>query len=473
MQAQDKLKQYKNFILCNTRHDKYLSNRFCINSKYLRENQVFISLEKNTKKNFSNIKDAIEKGASGFITPFIYSRKILNKPVPYLVSKDIFSTYSKLFKYDLLKIKQLPCLIGVTGTNGKTSTSLLLADSLTIQNKKVGLISSEGVGIYPNTLQNDYTTPPIDIIYKNLINFSLKKCDYIIIECSSQGLHQGRLDGIYFDYSVITNIDKDHIDYHKTLRDYIHSKLNIINQSIKVVLNHDCINLKKIDNSQYKCKQKYYISKNPINKKNFIDTDILGSFHKTKMNPFNKYSIKLIIALMKLEKFNIDEILESISRLRPLKGRRHIISTKHNGIFLIDYAHTEQAYKNIFYDFCKNKKVRTLFGCGGDRDTSKRKLTAKIVDKFSSEIIMTEDNSRTEKFSVIKKDIISGIVHKNRVRVIENRKKAIKYLFETSTKNDLNFILGKGNENFILKNNRKIKHNDIDYLEGLISKNGS
>ena len=104
MQAQDKLKQYKNFILCNTRHDKYLSNRFCINSKYLRENQVFISLEKNIKKNFSNIKDAIEKGASGFITPFIYSRKILNKPVPYLVSKDIFSTYSKLFKYDLLKI---------------------------------------------------------------------------------------------------------------------------------------------------------------------------------------------------------------------------------------------------------------------------------------------------------------------------------------------------------------------------------
>ena len=101
----------------------------------------------------------------------------------------------------------------------------------------------------------------------------MKKCDYIIIECSSQGLHQGRLDGINFDYSVITNIDKDHIDYHKTLRNYIHSKLNIINQSIKVVLNHDCINLKKIDNSQYKCKQKYYISKNPINKKNFIDTD--------------------------------------------------------------------------------------------------------------------------------------------------------------------------------------------------------
>ena len=159
--------------------------------------------------------------------------------------------------------------------------------------------------------------------------------------------------------------------------------------------------------------------------------------------------------------------------MTPLKGRRHIISTKQNGIFLIDYAHTEQAYINIFHDFCKNKKVRTLFGCGGDRDKSKRKLTAKIVDKFSSEIIMTEDNSRTEKFSVIKKDIISGIVHKNRVRVIENGKKAIKYLFETSTKNKLNLILGKGNENFILKNNRKIKYNDVDYLEGLISKNGS
>ena len=136
MQAQDKLKQYKNFILCNTRYDKYLSNRFCINSKYLKENQVFISLEKNTKKNFSNMKDAIEKGASGLITPFIFSRKTLDKPVPYLVSQDIFSTYSKLFRCDLLKIKRLPYLIGVTGTNGKTSTSLLLADALTLQNNQ-------------------------------------------------------------------------------------------------------------------------------------------------------------------------------------------------------------------------------------------------------------------------------------------------------------------------------------------------
>ena len=246
MQQQDKLKQYKNFILCNTRYDKYLSNRFCINSKYLNENQVFISLDKNIKKKFSNIKDAIEKGASGFISPFIFSRKALDKSIPYLVSKDILITYSKLFKYDLQKIKYLPRIIGVTGTNGKTSTSLLLADSLTLQKKKVGLISSEGIGIYPNILKNNYTTPPININYKNIINFSLKKCDYIIIECSSQGLHQGRLDGINFEYSVITNIDKDHLDYHKTLKNYIHSKLNIINQSKKAILNYDCTNLKKL-----------------------------------------------------------------------------------------------------------------------------------------------------------------------------------------------------------------------------------
>ena len=190
------------------------------------------------------------------------------------------------------------------------------------------------------------------------------------------------------------------------------------------------------------------------------------------MSPFNEYSLKFVITLMKLEKFNNAEILDSISRLTPLRGRRHIIYSKSNGIFLIDYAHTTQAYKNIFHDFCLNKKVRTLFGCGGDRDKSKRKLIAKIVDKFSSEIIITEDNSRNEKFSIIKKDIISGIACKSRVKIIESRKKAIKYFFATSTNDQLNMILGKGNENFILKNNKKIEHNDIDYLEGLIKNNG-
>ena len=114
---------------------------------------------------------------------------------------------------------------------------MLLAQSLTYQNKKVGIISSEGAGIYPNLVENEYTTPPIDICYKYQRFFCKKRCDYVIIECSSQGLHQGRLDGILFTYSIITNIDQDHIDYHKSLKNYINSKLKIMNQSRTSIIN--------------------------------------------------------------------------------------------------------------------------------------------------------------------------------------------------------------------------------------------
>ena len=127
-------------------------------------------------------------------------------------------------------------------------------------------------------------------------------------------------------------------------------------------------------------------------------------------------------------------------------------------------------YKNIYKDFNMNKKICTLFGCGGDRDKSKRKMTSKIVDQYSSKIIITEDNSRTEQFKKILNDILKGIKNLDKVQIIRSRKKAIRYMLHISSKDQLNFILGKGNEDYILENNRKIKHNDVVYLENILKK---
>ena len=466
MQELNRLKICTNFILKNSDRGEYISDRFSIDSRRINNNQIFISLEPNVAKNITNINHAIAKGASGFITPFCISRQKIRTSLPFLIEKSINRIYVDLFKADFEDKEPKPVIIGITGTNGKTSTALLLAQALRYQNKKVGVISSEGAGVYPNLTENEYTTPPLDINYKYLRSFCKKKCDYVIIECSSQGLHQGRLDGIHFTYSIITNIDQDHIEYHKSLKNYINSKLKIMNQSTKSIINFDSKNLKNIDHLKYDCKKIFYISQNKIKNKKFINTSLGGNIKNLKN--FNLYSLLMIVAVMKLEKFNTSMILKSINNLDYVKGRRQIFITRENGEFIIDYAHTVQAYKNIFREFDMSKKICTLFGCGGDRDKLKRKSTGRIVDQFSSKIIITEDNSRTEQFKKILKDILKGIKNLDKVKIIKSRKKAIRYMLRISSDDQLNFIMGKGNENYILENNKKIKHNDVNYLKSIL-----
>jgi UDP-N-acetylmuramoyl-L-alanyl-D-glutamate--2,6-diaminopimelate ligase len=466
MQELTRLKICTNFILKNSDGARYLSDRFCLDSRRINNNQIFISLEPDMEKSITNINHAISKGASGFITPLCITRQKIRSSIPFLIERGIKKIYVELFKADFEENERKPVIIGITGTNGKTSTTLLLAQSLTHQNKKVGVISSEGSGIYPKLEENEYTTPPIDICYKYQRFFSKKKCDYVIIECSSQGLHQGRLDGIHFTYSIITNIDQDHIEYHKSLKNYINSKLKIMNQCTTSIINFDCNNLKNIDHHKHGCKNIFYISQNKSKNKKIIS--IPQRENIKNLENFNIYSLLMIFALMRLEKFKTPTIFESINNLNPLDGRRQIFTTNKKGDFIVDYAHTVQAYKNIYLDFNINKKICTLFGCGGDRDKIKRKIISKIVDNYSSKIIITKDNSRSEQFKKILNDILKGIKNLDKVKIIKSRKNAIKYMVQTSSDDRLNFILGKGNEDFILENNKKIKHNDVIYLKNIL-----
>ena len=152
-------------------------------------------------------------------------------------------------------------------------------------------------------------------------------------------------------------------------------------------------------------------------------------------------------------------------------GRSEIIHNKKNKVIIIDYAHSKDAYEKLLNNLpLLNKSIIIVYGCGGDRDKSKRKVMGEIVDKYSSDIILTEDNSRTESFESIMMDINSGIKNNYKVKVIKSRKKALMYLFKNSNKNKMNFVLGKGNEDYILENNSRIKHNDIDYLRNIIEK---
>tara|TARA_B100001113_G_scaffold350516_1_gene347793 strand:- start:1274 stop:2680 length:1407 start_codon:yes stop_codon:yes gene_type:complete len=465
---QNKLNVLINFIRNNSEHKKKFFDRFEIDSRKVNSNQVFLSVEENESKNHKNIKNAIENNASAIITSRFIPRNNFKTIIPFIVFKDLKKHYHKLFLHTLEKHKHDSKIIGITGTNGKTSTVLLLANALANSKMKVGVISSEGIGIYPILKENNYTTPTIDIIYKSYNHFLNHKCDYIIIECSSQGLHQGRLKGIYFDYSLITNIFSDHLDYHKTLKKYINSKLSIINQSKVAILNYDSPILRKTDYSRFKETKIHYISENIKYSDTYFEMDL--DYLKEKIKKFHISSILFVNCLMRYEGFKDDDIKKSLSNLSSVKGRRNIIYTENKGTYIIDYAHTAQSYRDIYKDFNKNQSVTTLFGCGGDRDKTKRKITANIVDKHSSSIFITEDNSRTENFTNIVKDILKGINRKSKYIIQKSRKKALTDLFRQSRSNDINFILGKGSESYIIRGKQKIKHNDMNYILDMIKK---
>ena len=466
------------FIISNSKRAIKFSDRFCIDSRKVKSGQIFISIDSDESKNFKNIKNAIFNGASGFVSQFLYKRSDLKTSIPFFIQKNLDNLFHMLFNVDLIGYKHKAQTIGITGTNGKTSSVLLLAQSLTHLKKKVGVMTSEGCGIYPALVDSDYTTPPIDVIYKYYRNFVSKKCDYIIIECSSQGLHQGRVKGLLFDYACITNIHSDHLDYHKTIKNYSNSKLSILNQSKKAILNYDSSLLIKNNFNKYGNADHFYFSmmssKNKkilskYNKDNIYIHNKVINLDKNKKKYFNIYSLLMICSLLKLEHYSMRLINSSIRNLSRLLGRRQIIETKNKGTFIIDYAHTIQSYRDIYKDFKSSDYVTTLFGCGGDRDPSKRVITAKIVDSNSSFSIITEDNSRTEKINSIINKISSGFNNKKRYITIESRKQAIKHLFINSSNKHTNFILGKGNENYLIKNNSKVKHNDIIYLNKLIN----
>ncbi len=470
------------FIKLNGRISKNIYDKFSIDSRKIVSGQIFISLDTRRENNLINIKDAIKNGAYGYISAFQFTRKQVNSTIPFFVQRNLENCFYKIYQNNLKILNSKTKTIGVTGTNGKTSTVLLLAESLTNLNKNVGVISSEGVGLYPSLKKNDYTTPPIDVIYKNYFNFLSKKYDYVIIECSSQGLDQGRLKGICFDYSFITNIYSDHLDYHKSIKNYARAKISIIRQSKCTILNKDSDILMNEISLQDKTR-KILISNDIKNKNNCLVTydDKIGNIYirnkiiklpKNNFISFNIYSLLNICTLLHLEDFKNNTIQKAIDNLKPLPGRRQVVNTKERGRFIIDYAHTIQSFQDIYNDFHSNSNITTLFGCGGDRDKSKRKNIAKAVESNSSLSIITEDNSRDENFYSILDDIKSGFNHNNYI-VIESRKKAIKYLFKKSNKESLNFILGKGNEDYILKKNKKIRHNDINYLNLLIKKHES
>ncbi|EAL9691398.1 UDP-N-acetylmuramoyl-L-alanyl-D-glutamate--2,6-diaminopimelate ligase [Campylobacter coli] len=351
----------------------------------------------------------------------------------------------------LLKIDENIKIIGITGTNGKTTTAAAIYSILLDLGFKCGLCGTRGAFINDEQIdEKSLTTSPILKTLEYLQLATQKKCDFFIMEVSSHALVQNRIEGLKFAAKIFTNITQDHLDFHGNFENYKAAKeLFFTDESLKFI-NKDTLMIKfnvrnaftyGIENPSLYQVKAYSLEDGisaivALKDQSFhIDSPLLGLF--------NLYNLLAASACVnKLVKPNLKDLEKAISGFGGVCGRVEQVA---NGV-IVDFAHTPDGIEKVL-DTLKNKKLIVVFGAGGDRDKTKRPLMGKIVEHFAKIAIITSDNPRSEEPKDIMNEILSGFQNPDKALMIEDRKEAINKALKLKEKDDLVVILGKGDEN--------------------------
>ena len=386
-------------------------------------NNIFVSL------NNKYIDDAINNGF----------KKIIVSKSKFKAVKSTRKYLEKyLKKYYYKQIKDV-ILIGVTGTNGKTSTSYLIYQALNLAGIKCSYIGTIGFYLENDIKKLNNTTPDICDLYEMIIESINCGCKAVVMEVSSHALKLGRVNTLKFDYAILTNITEDHLDFHKTYKDYYKTKMSIFKK-----LKKKGIKISDIKIENYDINNDYFEYNNKI-----YNTKIKG-----------EYNIKNIIpSIIILDKMNIDS-RKIIPQLCLPPGRMQIIKFKNNSI-IIDYAHTPDAMEKIIstVKIMNHNRIITIFGCGGNREKEKRPKMGEIASLLSDYVILTNDNPRDENPKEIIREIKQNM--NNNYKIIYDRKKAIQEGIKMLKENDILLILGKGHEEYQVIDNKKIFFSDL------------
>ena len=438
-----------------------------VNSKNIEKGDTFIAIKSKVRDGHDYIEDAIDRGAVCIIAERgEYSVKtILVKD-----TKKYLADYLKeLHKEKLEKIK----LIGITGTNGKTTSCYFIYQLLNSLGVKTAYIGTIGFYLNDKCIPLKNTTPDLYDLYEMMIEAADSQVEVIVMEVSSQALDMRRVEGIRFNIAAFTNLTEDHLDYHNTMLEYKESKQKLFNN----IKEYAIINMDSKDGKDF------------INEKNnnilfgVKDCDYkIGSIklfnNQTTFKVFHDSTVREVTlpvpgiynihnymnAYIICEKmgFDMDRVIENTLKLKPPKGRYELIKNK----VIVDYAHTPDAVKNIIKSVLQYAKGRviTLIGCGGDRDKKKRSFIGKIATKYSDYVYFTNDNPRTEDPEEIIKDMIKD-VEKENYEVILEREDAIKKAISELKDDDILLVLGKGHETYQIIGKEKFPFNDTEIVK--------
>lgn len=434
-----------------------------IDSRKVEKGDTFVALKGINHDGNDYIEEAIKNGATTIITTkgeYSVNTIIVKDTLEYLTE------YLENNYYD--EIKNIK-LIGMTGTNGKTTTCFLIYQALNKLNIPCAYIGTIGFYLDNEVKELNNTTPNIYELYNMLLLCAKKNIKYVVMEVSSQGIAMGRIKTLIFDYVIFSNLTQDHLDYHKNMKDYALAKQGLFrqtNNSVAIVNNDDSYKdyfLLDNKNITYGKSNSDYIIKD-------INSTLDGTYFKlndeeyfTKLiGEYNVYNITIVIILLKTMGYN--NISDLIKELLPPVGRMDIVKYNNNYI-VIDYAHTPDAVKKIISNVSKleHNKIITMVGCGGNRDKTKRPIMGNIATTYSDYVIFTSDNPRFENKRKILKDIVCKLDNNN-YKIVVNRKKAIKKCIQMLTKNDILLLLGKGHEDYQIIKDKKIPFSDKEVV---------
>ena len=455
--------------------------KYKVDSRKVEKGDIFVALKGHTVDGHDFIDDAIKNGASKII-----GEKDLKLDVPYEKVASTEEYLKEALKNEYAKyINDNLTIIGITGTNGKTTTAFLVYNLLNMFNKNCAYIGTLGYISKNTTIETDNTTPDILTIYDLLLTAIKDGCKVISMEISSHALSYERIYGLKIHIAAFTNLTEDHLDYHKTMENYLNEKLKIVNyltnDSILIVNNDDPASKKFTDKFGksltlgFGNKCNYFIKNADITP---AETAIDFTYDNKDFNvttnltsKFNVYNYITALAMVHAYGIPVEDIIEKTKLLKAPKGRCETHKVN-KGYAVIDYAHTPDAVEKVItaYNELKKGRVITIIGCGGDRDPIKRPIMGDIATKLSDYVILTSDNPRTEDPKKIMDDILKGVKTDN-YEVELDRRTAIKKGIEMLQPEDILLLLGKGHEDYQIIGRTKIHLDDAEEVENWKSVN--
>lgn len=443
-------------------------------SRLIKQGDTFIALLGLKNDGHDYVNDAIKRGASKVIV------ERGSYQVPTIYVSDTQRYLEEFLKEHYSNQIDNLNLIGITGTNGKTTSCYLIYQMLNKLNKATAYIGTLGFYIKDKVIKLEHTTPDLLTLYQLLLQCKKEEIEYVVMEVSSHALKLRRVAGLRFKCAVFTNLTNDHLDFHSDLDDYIASKASLfkmITGDGYAIINNDDFNKDKMIINNQTLTYGFNKSDFTILNDNLFDhgssfvLDYDNHQYHIKSSLLGRHNIynllTVVITLFKLG-FSLSSIITKIPFLKAPPGRMDIIIDNDKKI-IIDYAHTPDAVFNIIKTVRElaNGHLYSIIGCGGDRDKTKRSKMTFYAMALSALVIITSDNPRLEKIETIIEDMLRGNIKTN-YQIITNRKEAIKYGIGLLNKDDILLILGKGHEDYQIIGNQKFYHNDKEYVLNII-----
>lgn len=375
--------------------------------------------------------------------------------------------------FDLNEIK----IIGVTGTNGKTTTAAAIYSLLLDLGEGAALQGTRGFYINEDKVEEkSLTTPSLFQTLYNIFRAKQQGCSYFIMEVSSHGIAQKRVESLRFALKVFTNISQDHLDYHKNMEEYIRIKSSFFSDDALKLVNKDdkqlAFNPKNCYTYALDAPASFNIAAYSLNNgisaviKHFEQTE---DFYSQLYGYFNLYNMTAAIASVKLvTDYSLREICDQVEHFGGVSGRMEVVSER--PLIIVDFAHTPDGMEQVL-DSLKEKEIVVVFGAGGDRDRTKRPLMGKVASRYAKKIFLTSDNPRGEKAEDIIADIYKGIVEKKNVFIEVDRKKAIQEAVKTLNQDEIILILGKGDEETQEIDGQFLPFDDREVVREIIKEN--